>query len=127
MGVTDWMYRSLRRAGRAGEAMVLLAGVPDGLTVKQDASYYQALLFYRGLRTEGQVLPAEAFKENTGVSVGYGLANYYLAEGQTAKACTLMRRLVEDVAHWNAFGYIGAETELARLNGPCAAVKATGR
>jgi len=45
IGITDWLYRSLRRAGRA--------------------------------------------------------------EGQTAKACALMRRLVEDEAHWNAFGFIG--------------------
>jgi len=122
MGVSDWLYRSYRRAGRAEEAMVLLSGIRDGLAVKENEAYYRALLFYKGVRTEAQVLPAEAFKENTGVSVGYGLANYYLAEGQTAKACALMRRLVQDDAHWNAFGYIGAETELTRANGPCAAV-----
>jgi len=121
MGVSDWLYRSYRRAGRAEEAMVLLSGIRDGLTVKENEAYYRALLFYKGARTEAQVLPAEAFKENTGVSVGYGLANFYLTEGQTAKACTLMRRLVQDDAHWNAFGYIGAETELTRANGPCAA------
>jgi len=121
MGVSDWLYRSYRRAGRAEEAMVLLSGIRDGLTVKENEAYYRALLFYKGVGTEAQVLPAEAFKENTGVSVGYGLANYYLAEGQTVKACALMRRLVQDDAHWNAFGYIGAETELTRANGPCVA------
>ena len=121
MGVSDWLYRSYRRAGRAEEAMVLLSGIRDGLTVKENEAYYRALLFYKGVRTEAQVLPAEAIKENTGVSVGYGLANYYLAEGQTVKACALMRRLVQDDAHWNAFGYIGAETELTRSNGPCVA------
>jgi len=120
MGITDWLYRSLRRAGRPGEAMVVLSWVRDGLTVKENEAYYRALLFYKGARTEAQALPAEAFKENTGVSVGYGLANFYLAEGQTAKACTLMRRLVQDDAHWNAFGFIGAEADLTRANGPCA-------
>lgn len=121
IGITDWLYRSLRRAGRAEEAMVVLSSIRDGLTVKENEAYYRALLFYKGARTEAQALPAEAFKENTGVSVGYGLANFYLAEGQTAKACALMRRIVLDDAHWNAFGYIGAETELTRANGPCAA------
>jgi thioredoxin-like negative regulator of GroEL len=111
----------LRRARRAEEAKALLATIPEGLGVKENEAYYRALLFYKGARTEAQVLPDEAFKENTGVTVGYGLANFYLAEGQTAKACTLMRRLVEDEAHWNAFGFIGAEAELTRANGPCAA------
>ena len=37
-----------------------------------------------------------------------------------------MRRLVEDEAHWNAFGFIGAEAELTRAKGPCAA-QAGGR
>ena len=32
------------------------------------------------------------------------------------------RRLVQDDAHWNAFGFIGAEADLTRANGPCAAV-----
>jgi tetratricopeptide (TPR) repeat protein len=121
IGITDWLYRSLRRAGQAGEAKALLDGVSQGLAVKENEAYYRALLFYKGARTEAQVLPDEAFKENTGVTVGYGLANFYLAEGQAPKACALMRRLVEDEAHWNAFGYIGAEADLTRANGPCAA------
>ncbi len=121
IGVSDWLYRSLRRAGRAEEAKALLAGIREGLAVKENEAYYRALLFYKGARTEAQVLPDEAFKENTGVTVGYGLANYYLAEGQTAKACALMRRLVQDEAHWNAFGFIGAEADLTRANGPCVA------
>lgn len=119
IGITDWLYRSLRRAGRADEAKALLAGIAEGLPIKENEAYYRALLFYKGLRTEAQVLPDEAFKENTGVSTGYGLANFYLAEGQTAKACALMRRLVADEAHWNAFGFIGAEADLTRANGPC--------
>ena len=120
IGMSDWLYRSLRRAGRAEQAKALLAGVPEGLAVKENEAYYRALLFYKGARTEAQVLPEEAFKENTGVTVGYGLANFYLAERQTAKACALLRRLVEDEAHWNAFGFIGAEADLTRLGGPCA-------
>ena len=121
IGMNDWLYRSLRRAGKSEEAKALLAGIPEGLPVKESEAYYRALLFYKGARTEAQVLPDEAFKENTGVTVGYGLANFYLAEGQTAKACVLLRRLVQDDAHWNAFGFIGAEADLTRANGPCAA------
>ena len=121
IAVSDWLYRSLRRAGRADEAKVLLSGIPDGLAIKENLAYYEALRFYRGARTEAQILREAAFKENTGVTVGYGLANFHLAEGQTAKACGLLRRLVQDDAHWNAFGFIGAEADLTRANGPCGA------
>jgi hypothetical protein len=76
--MNDWLYRSLRRAGQAEQAKALLAGVPEGLAVKENEAYYRALLFYKGARTEAQVLPDEAFKENTGVTVGYGFANFYL-------------------------------------------------
>jgi tetratricopeptide (TPR) repeat protein len=117
--ISDWLYRSLRRAGRHEEANRLLAGIADGLAIKENAAYYNGLLFYKGLRTEAQVLPAEAFRENTGVTTGYGVAVFYLVQGQAPQACTLFRRLVEDEAHWNAFGFIAAETDLTRPGGPC--------
>jgi len=69
--------------------------------------------------TEAEVLQPAVFKENTGVTTGYGVANFYLAGGRTDQACALFRRLVGDEAHWNAFGFIAAETELARAGGPC--------
>jgi hypothetical protein len=86
--------------------------------VKENEAYYRALLFYKGLRTEAQVLDAGVFTTNNGVTIGFGLANFYLVEGKTAQACGLMRRVVE-AEQWNAFGFIAAETELTRPGGPC--------
>lgn len=119
VAISDWLYRSLRRAGRDDDAKRLLDGIDDALPIKDNAAYYNGLLFYKGLRTEAQILPADVFKENTGVTTGYGVANYYLVQGQAAQACALFARLVGDEAHWNAFGFIAAETELARRAGPC--------
>jgi len=116
--ITDWLYRALRRAGRHGEARQLLGTVADGLPIKENEAYYRALLFYRGLRTEDQVLDAAAFATNTGVTTGYGVGNFHLVEGQTDRACAVFRRLVE-AEQWNGFGFIAAETELTRSGGPC--------
>jgi len=118
IATTDWLYRALRRAGRADAARRLLDGVAEGLAVKESEAYYRALLFYKGLRTEAQVLDAVAFSTNTGVTTGFGLANFYLVEGKSAQACALMRKLVE-AEQWNGFGFIAAETELTRPGGPC--------
>jgi tetratricopeptide (TPR) repeat protein len=119
IAMSDWFYRALRRAGLHDEARRLLGGVAESLPIKENEAYYRALLFYKGLRTEAQILQPAAFNENTGVTTGYGVANFYLVEGKTERACALFSRLVEDELHWNAFGFIAAETELTRAGGPC--------
>jgi len=48
VAVSDWLYRSLRRAGRDDEARALLAPFTAGLTVGENEAYYTALRFYRG-------------------------------------------------------------------------------
>ena len=118
IAITDWLYRSLRRAGRHDEARQLLGTVAGGLTIKENEAYYRALLFYKGARTESQVLDGAAFTTTTGVTAGYGVGNFYLVEGKTDPACAVFRRLVE-AEQWNGFGFIAAETELARGGGPC--------
>jgi tetratricopeptide (TPR) repeat protein len=119
IAMSDWLYRALRRARLDDEAKRLLDAIGDSLPIKENEAYYRAILFYKGLRTEAEILQPAAFKENTGVTTGYGVANLYLAGGKTNQACALFRRLVEDELHWNAFGYIAAEAELARAGGPC--------
>ena len=118
IAISDWLYRTLRRSGRHDEAKRLLGTVAEGLPIKENEAYYRALLFYKGVRTEDQVLDAAAFDTNTGVTTGYGVGNQYLVEGQTERACAVFRRLVE-AEQWNGFGFIAAETDLTRSGGPC--------
>ncbi len=120
VAITDWRYRALRRAGRNGPAAQSLAGIVEGMSVKENAAYYQALLFYKGLRSEDDVLAPKTLQDNTFVTTAFGLANFYLAEKREADACRLLRAIVADDPHWNGFGFIGAETELAgRLRKTC--------
>jgi hypothetical protein len=44
---------------------------------------------------------------------GYGVANWYLYNGDEARAHEIFRRILQ-TANWAAFGYIAAEAELAR-------------
>jgi len=113
VAITDWRYRALRRAGRHAPAAQSLAGIVEGMSVKENAAYYQALLFYKGLRSEDDVLAPKTLQDNTFVTTAFGLANFYLAEKRDADACRLLRAIVADDIHWNGFGFIGAETELA--------------
>jgi CubicO group peptidase (beta-lactamase class C family)/tetratricopeptide (TPR) repeat protein len=113
VAVSDWLYRALRRAGRHDEARALAATVGAGLKVGENEAYYTALRFYQSAVTEADALTPQTKNENRLVTIGYGVATFYLANGDTVRACDLMRRIADE-ANWNAFGVIAAEADLVR-------------
>ena len=113
VALSDWLYRALRRAGRHVEAKALLDTITPGMSAGENDAYYTALRFYQGALTEAQALEGSASQDNRLATVGYGVANVHLVNGRTARACTLLRDIV-DTPTWQAFGAIAAEAELAR-------------
>jgi len=110
-GSTDWLWMSLMRAGRTAEAQAMLARRPDSLPVSN--AYTQRLRLYRG-----EIGPDQAFTaaDTAGVQVAtlsYGIGNWYLVRGDSAKAREWFERAVQS-GGWAAFGFIAAERELAR-------------
>ena len=67
-----------------------------------------------GLQQWHEVLNPDEPDDNSFATTGFGVANWYLLEGDNEAALELIRRIV-DGDPWNAFGYIAAETELLRL------------
>lgn len=110
-GSTDWLWMSLMRAGRASEAAAMLASRRDSLPAGY--GYTTRLRLYRGEIGPDQVfIPADT----AGVQVAtlsYGLGNWYLVRGDSAKAREWFERAVQS-GGWAAFGFIGAERELRR-------------
>jgi tetratricopeptide (TPR) repeat protein len=111
----DWRYRALRRAGKHADARRLARGVSEGWSVRENRPYYRALLFYRGIRDETSTLDSlSAAGELAFVTGAYGVANWHLVEGDTARARALFEQIVRG-AQWPAFGFIGAEVDLAAM------------
>jgi tetratricopeptide (TPR) repeat protein len=111
----DWRYRALRRAGKHADARRLARAVREGWTVRENAPYYRALLFYRGIRDETSTLDSlSAGGELPFVTGAYGVANWHLMEGDTTRARALFEQIVAG-NQWPAFGFIGAEVDLARM------------
>ena len=52
------------------------------------------------------------------MTVGYGIAVHYLANGDGERGCLLLDRIAAE-PNWNAFGVIAAEADLARAGGAC--------
>jgi tetratricopeptide (TPR) repeat protein len=111
----DWRYRALRRAGKHADARRLARAVREGWTVDENAPYYRALLFYRGIRDETSTLDSlSAAGELPFVTGAYGVASWHLVEGDTARARALFQQIVA-TGQWPAFGFIAAEVDLARM------------
>jgi tetratricopeptide (TPR) repeat protein len=114
VAMTEWAVRAASRAGQAEVASELLAGVPADLEIGENLAYYHDLLFYKGEKTSDELLnpgPDVSYRRET---VGYGVANWLIVEGDTAQAVRLLEELVED-PWWPGFGRIAAEVELFRL------------
>jgi hypothetical protein len=114
VAMTEWAVRAALRAGREDVVSELLATIPLGLEVNENLPYYHDLLFYKGEMTVDQLLnpgPDPLYRRET---VGFGVANWFLVEGDTAKAIQLLEELVQD-PWWPGFGRIAAEAELYRI------------
>jgi len=111
-GATDWRWMSLMRAGRAQEAAAMLARRPDSLPTT--VAYARRLRLYRGeIAPEALLTPADTADIDV-ATLAFGLGNWYLVRGDTARARSYFERSIRS-GGWPAFGFIASEAELARL------------
>lgn len=116
VAVSDWLYMTLRRLGRHDEARALLSDVDAGMEIIENGAYHRRLLFYKGELPADSLLTEGQTDELQYVTQGYGVGNWYLAEGDTTRAHAIFDRLL-DTGYWAAFGYIAAEADVARERG----------
>lgn len=112
VAAADWEYMALRRAGRHEEAQAAIGFVTPDMELLENHVYHRRILMYRGLLAPDSLLGnADALDLAT---QGYGVGNWYLAEGDTARALDLFRGVLAG-DYWAAFGYLAAEADVARL------------
>lgn len=113
----DWYYMTLKKMGRDLEAMGLIISVDKNLNIIENEAYYKRLLLYKKELKPEDLLAKQMITDEQKlqyVTQGYGLGNYYLAEGDTSKAKFIFQNVI-DTGYWSAFGYIASEMELAKL------------
>lgn len=112
VATSHWLYMTLRRLGRAGEAEAGLAPISRDMDIIENDAYHRLLLLYKGELSPDSLAPSGAHALND-ASVGYGLGNWHLYNGRRDEALAIFRRVLAG-GNWPAFGYIAAEAELAR-------------
>ena len=110
-----WRYMTLRRLRKAKDAKRLLDSLPKDVDVIENEDYLKLIKLNRAEERPENLLSTIKGDANTlgSASLGYGIGNYFLYNGDREKATTIFRKIVEG-DQWASFGYIAAEVELAR-------------
>jgi tetratricopeptide (TPR) repeat protein len=119
---SNWLYVSLRRAGKEGEAARVLTRItPETKNTEPHLLFYlQLLRFYQGAKAERDILPerpadpGDLEGELAFDTVTYGVANWHLYHHDAARARELFEQVVTGQA-WNAWGFVGSEVDLVRM------------
>ncbi len=112
---SHWLYMTLRRRGMHDEAEAILDPIHAGMEILENHSYHRLLLMYKS-ELDPETLLAEGEGEGSlDAALGYGIANWYLVQGQRDRAMALMAE-IRAAGPWPAFGAIAAEVDLARLS-----------
>jgi Flp pilus assembly protein TadD len=117
---TNWLYAALRRAGKTAEAAKALEAVPPEMTNQAPHTkfYLNLVRFFQGKMSIEEALPPEPPASNIDQevelpfdTVAYGIGNWYLYNGNPAKAQEYFRRVLKGHV-WVTWGFIGSELEL---------------
>jgi len=111
-GSTDWLWMSLMRAGKKADAKKMLDRRPDSLPIAN--AYARRLKLYRGEITPDSLFTPSDTGDVQVATLSYGLGNWYLVHGDTARAREWFERSIRS-GGWPAFGFIISEIELRRF------------
>ncbi|HTS31166.1 MAG TPA: tetratricopeptide repeat protein [Bryobacteraceae bacterium] len=120
---TNWLFAALSRAGKHPEAAKALEAVPPEMSNQAPHTrfYLNLVRFFQGRMSESEALPPEPPANNTDQevelpfdTVAYGIGNWHLFHNEPASAEAYFRRVLKGHV-WITWGFVGAETELARM------------
>lgn len=116
VATTNWLYASLRRLDKTKEAEKVLKPIKDDLDIIENDSYYKLLKVYQGKINADDLLKEIGSNANdlNDASIGYGLGNWFLINGERGKAEKIFRQITNG-NQWSSFGYIAAEVELSSV------------
>ena len=115
---TNWCYATSRRAGLKDKADQAIAWVGAQEPAGHSAFYWNLVRFFQNAKSEAEVVPVSAGPDMESelrfTTIAFGVANWYLANGERDKARAYFERIVQGKV-WGTWGYVGSEVELARM------------
>lgn len=110
---THWYYMSLRNMGKEEEAAAAVADITADMEIIENFDYHKLCLLYNGtIPVEEMTIDKD--RGAAGDALAYGIGNYHLYTGDTAKAKEIFEGLIEGPV-WASFGHIAAEAHYAQV------------
>ena len=114
VATSDWLWMTLMRLDRKDDAAKVLERISPKIEILENGSYHRRLLMYKGLEKPEALLDTKGGDATAIATQGYGVGNYYLVNGNRDGARRVFTQVTAG-SGWNAFGYIAAEADLARM------------
>lgn len=113
VATTYWHYMTLRRAGKKRDAEKLLRKFDTNIELIENSDYHKLLKLNKGEVKVEDLLSSIRGEANSlsSASIGYGIGNYFLYNGDRDKAETIFQKIITG-DQWASFGFIAAEAEL---------------
>ena len=113
--MSHWLYMAYRRSQKPVDAGRLLEPVNGDFEVIENDDYLKLLRLYRNEVKPEMLLESLGEKAETlgNASLGYGLGNWNLYNGDKVRAMNIFRKITAG-NQWASFGFIAAEAELIR-------------
>ncbi|MEQ8473959.1 MAG: tetratricopeptide repeat protein [Marinoscillum sp.] len=116
VAVADWSYMTYRKLGNQIGAKEAIAPIGRRMDIIENYSYHQRILMYKGqYEAESLLQNAEGSNNSIHPTLGYGIACYYLNEGQVDKAREIYQLILKN-DQWDAFGYIASEADVLSIS-----------
>ncbi|MDC8005467.1 hypothetical protein POV27_15520 [Aureisphaera galaxeae] len=113
VSATHWVYMIQRRLARNQAADSYLKIIHPEMKVLENTSYYQACLFYKGELELDDIYPTTGDNSPSNSAIQYAIGNWYWYNGNAEQAEGIYRTLLAN-EDWAGFGFIAAETDLAK-------------
>jgi tetratricopeptide (TPR) repeat protein len=110
----NWINITLRKMGRQKDADRHLLDVTKEMEIIENHDYYDILLMYQSGDDSKLVGKTQNQQSVSNATLGYALGSYYQLNGNKGKARELFEKVVAG-NQWSSFGYIAAESELAKM------------
>lgn len=114
VAAANWVYMIHRRMGNPEEAAEILEPISNDMDVFENMAYHNLLLFYKGLLTEDDLKGDDQDVEYMNDATAYGIGNWYLYNGDTARAEQMFRKILDN-GIWASFGSLAAEADIHRM------------
>jgi tetratricopeptide (TPR) repeat protein len=110
----NWLNIALRKLGRQKDADQRLKEVSADMEIIENHDYYDILIMYKTGDDSKLAEKTQNQQALSNATLGFALGTYYQLKGDKARAKELFEKVVAG-NQWSSFGYIAAETELAKM------------